>query len=103
MDNESLAKLAAITPEQSQALDALRRHNQANVIFYWLLAVFTIVLGVFVYSVVWLNVHPVPLTVLLGVDGVIGWSIKYVVAYLFRLPEPPKEIPTTPEKPQLPA
>jgi hypothetical protein len=55
----------------------------AWITLYFLLVVFTAILMAFIAGVFFVHVEQWILGVFVGLDSVIGWSIKHVVSYLF--------------------
>lgn len=88
MSNKELSR----EERKLKVIDGLRRNHQAYVMFYWLLGVFTIVTGIIIWVMIYAMFHPetrpdtAPFTTFIGVDGVIGWSIRHIVKYLNPLP-----------------
>ncbi len=71
------------SPDRLKTLAVLQRNRMAWIMFWFLLAVFTVVLAALMYAVfsgkgqTWIRVALVLL------DGIVGWSIKSIVSYLF--------------------
>lgn len=51
--------------------------------FYFLLVIFVVVLGAVLYTVFWVKKDALTSGGLVLLDGLIGWSLKYMVTYLF--------------------
>ncbi len=79
------------TPELLEVVDVLRRNQMAWIMFWFLLAIFTIILGLLVYAA-FFRQSGIEIKVLFGVlDTIIGWCIRQLVLYLF--PPPPRRQP----------
>jgi hypothetical protein len=88
------------TKKQIEAYDGLRRNHQSYVLFYWLIGIFSVILGMVFYGWI-MNLNLTPIYGLLAVDGVIGWSIKHIVAYIYKHPDT-LSLPLEPSQRQLP-
>ena len=55
----------------------------AFIMFFFLLVVFALVLGFFLYAAFWVQSDWTTKVVLGCLDGVVGWGMKPLVAYLF--------------------
>jgi hypothetical protein len=73
----------AYTPRQLMTFKVLQRNRMAWVMFLFLMAVFTAVLWALAYAVFWANAADWIKAVFALLDGIVGWSIKQVVSYLF--------------------
>lgn len=71
------------TERQLKTLDILRRNRMAWIMFFFLLGAFLIVLSALIYSAFWSKGGNFIKAAFFLLDGVLGWSIKQVVAYLF--------------------
>lgn len=75
--------LPAYTPRQLETFKVLEKNRMAWIMFWFLLGLFTLVLLALIYAVfsgkgeTWVRVALVVL------DGIVGWSIKRIVSYLF--------------------
>ena len=71
------------TKRQLETLDVLQRNRHANTLFYFLLVVFSGILVGVVYLTISGKGNVTMLLGMLGLDGLIGWSIRQIVAYLY--------------------
>ncbi len=75
--------LPAYTPRQLETFKVLQRNRMAWIMFWFLLFVFALILGGFMYAVVSGKGGRLIWGALLLLDGIVGWSIKIIVSYLF--------------------
>jgi hypothetical protein len=80
--------LPTYNDRQLEAFKVLERNSMARKMFWYILAIFTMMLGLSVYIGVfssrpWIAVIPG------GLDGIVGWSLRAIVVYLF---PPPNKI-----------
>ncbi len=66
-----------------KTLAVLQDLQLAKVMFYFLLVVFVIVLAALLCAVFWAKKDTLTSGVLVILDGFIGWSLRYMVTYLF--------------------
>jgi fluoride ion exporter CrcB/FEX len=72
------------TVAQLETLDVLRRNRMAWIMFIFLLFVFLGLLGFVLYGLVTGSMRcGMETFTLLGLDGIIGWSLRAVVSWLF--------------------
>lgn len=69
--------------DQLAVLVELSRMRMANIMFYFLLGTFLLVLGIFVYAVFWNKGGAIGKIGLGGIDTTVGWSFKYLMTYLY--------------------
>jgi hypothetical protein len=71
------------TDRQLKTVDVLRRNQMAWIMFWFLLLIFSVILGFFLYATFWVKDTLVTQTILGVLDGLVGWTIKYLVKFLY--------------------
>jgi hypothetical protein len=71
------------TSDQLKVLAEVSRIRMAGIMFYFLLVVFLVVLGIFVYAIFWNKGGTIGKIGLGGIDTTVGWSFKHLMTYLF--------------------
>ena len=69
--------------EQLKTLAVLQSLKLAKVMFYFLLVAFVLVFAALLCSVFWFKTDIRTSGAFFILDGIIGWSFRYVVTYLF--------------------
>ena len=71
------------SPDRLKTLEVLQRNRMAWIMFLFLLFVFALILGGFMYAVVSGKGGTLIWGALVLLDGIVGWSIKIIVSHLF--------------------
>lgn len=82
----TLTPTPSYTPSQLKALVVLQRTSMAWYMFWFLLITFSIGFGTFIYLVLCDKGSAAQQVSVFVLDGIIGWTMKTVVAYLFPNP-----------------
>ena len=72
-----------LTPQQLEVYRTISRINMAWLTLIVMLVLFTIGLLSFLYSIFWIESQGASKLILGSIDGVLGWSIKAIVGFLF--------------------
>jgi hypothetical protein len=73
---------------QLRVLDHLQKNRMAWIAFYIVMGMFVLVFAFFVYAAFWRpDVSGWAKFAIFLLDGVLGWSVKHIVGFLF--PTPP--------------
>jgi len=72
-----------LTPEQLKVYAELQRIRMAWVTLSVVLSLFSIALLSFLYSVFFVAEQTAPKVILGGIDTLLGWALKMIIAYLF--------------------
>lgn len=82
----------AYSDPQLKTLEILQRNLLAKVMFIFLLTIFTVLLGFILYALFWRQSSTATAVLLgmIGLDGLLGWSIKQIVTFLFPTPGTPQ-------------
>ena len=73
------------TDRQLKTLDILRQNKMSWIVFWVFLVIFVLTLGSLVYSLIICEDKLTPLKGAMAlIDGVVGWSLKHIVASLFQ-------------------
>jgi len=77
--------LPTYSGRQLEAFQILERNSLAKKMFWYILVIFTILLGISIYIGIF---SPRPWVAIIpgGLDGIIGWSLRAIVVYLFPPP-----------------
>jgi hypothetical protein len=73
----------AYTDRELVTVDVLRRNQMAWIMFFFLLVVFSVVLGCFIYAAFWRSDRWLTELILGSLDGLIGWMMKHLVTFLY--------------------
>jgi hypothetical protein len=84
--------LLNLTPEQLTVYTELQRIRMGWVTLYVVLSLFSIALLSFLYAVFFVTEQTAPKVILGGIDTLLGWALKMIIAYLF---PPPKQRKST--------
>ena len=74
------------TDRELRTVDVLRRNQMAWIMFFFLLVVFSVVLGFFLYAAFWRSDKWLTEIILGLLDGLIGWMMKHLVTFLYPTP-----------------
>lgn len=76
------------TPRQLKTATVLQRNQMAWVMFWFVLGVFAIIFGFFLYAAFWAKAGAATQAVLGGLDAILAYVMKPLVSFLFS-PEKP--------------
>jgi hypothetical protein len=75
------------TKQQLEAWLVIRRNAQAEIVLYSLIGAFLAILAV-IFIAYFMNKDVKPILGLIGLDGIVGWGLRQVIAFYFATPAP---------------
>ena len=85
MKTEDLLKLS---PDQLKIYTELQRIRMGWLTLYVVLGLFTIGFGAFLYALFFIHEQTLGKAITGGIDTLLGWALKDIVAYLFPAKKP---------------